>query len=152
MIRQAVAMARLVGVAASVHVGEIEGPDGAQRAGGREEFADRPGAAQVDAENVLAAREESADVFRVRDALLEKSFVHLGLGGRTIRGEIRKMHDESGAEALPVRIEREELHPARIDADERLVGGRRQAGDRPVMTLGPARNRDAALAVESDYL
>lgn len=39
-IRYAVAMARLVGVPASVHVRQVERPDGAQHAGVREELAD----------------------------------------------------------------------------------------------------------------
>ena len=55
------------------------------------------------------------------------------------------MHDESRADALAVRVEREKLHPARIDADERLVGGRRQTGNRPVVTLGLAWHGNAAL-------
>src|SRR3546814_7050114 len=66
-----------------------------------------------------------------------------------VRREIRKMHDESGTDALAIRIEREQLHPTRIDADQRLVGGRRQTRNRPVVTLGPARHGDAALAVAS---
>src|SRR6476620_8208768 len=62
VIRQAVAVARLVGVPTPVHVRQIECPNGAQHAAGREEFADRGGAPHIDAENVLAAREEITDV------------------------------------------------------------------------------------------
>src|SRR5439155_23663811 len=69
-----------------------------------------------------------------------------------VRGEIRKMHQESCTHALAVRIEREKLHPARINADERLVGGRRQTRNRPVVTLGLARDGDAVLAVELENL
>src|SRR3546814_19095626 len=68
------------------------------------------------------------------------------------RREIRKMHDESGTDALAIRIEREQLHPTRIDADQRLVGVRRQTRNRPVVTLGPARPGDAALAVAPEHL
>ena len=57
MIRQAVAVARLIGVAAAVHVGEIEPADGAERAGVGEEFADRGGAAHLHAERVGFLRE-----------------------------------------------------------------------------------------------
>src|SRR5437762_8615998 len=62
------------------------------------------------------------------------------------------MHDESGADALTIRQEREKLHPARIDADERLVGCRWQARNRPVVTLGLARDRNAVFAVEPQNL
>src|SRR6266487_773778 len=81
VIRQAIAVARLVGVPASVHVCQIESPDGAQDAARRDEFADRGEAADLDAENVLAAREEIADVFRRRDTALKKGFVDLFLPG-----------------------------------------------------------------------
>ena len=40
VIRQAVAVARLIGVPAPVHVRQVERPDGPQRAARREEFAD----------------------------------------------------------------------------------------------------------------
>src|SRR5688572_32190673 len=69
-----------------------------------------------------------------------------------VRGEIGKMHQEIRANALAIRIEREKLHPARIDADERLARGRGQAGDRPVVPLGPERDRDAAAAVAPENL
>src|SRR5262245_43299724 len=72
LVRQAVAVARLVGVPAAVHVRQVERADGAQRAAGREELRDRIEAANLDAEYVVAAREETADVFRRRDAVLEK--------------------------------------------------------------------------------
>src|SRR3546814_8481217 len=39
-----------------------------------------------------------------------------------------------------------------IDADQRLVGGRRQTRNRPVVTLGPARYGDAAVAVAPEIL
>ena len=52
--------------------------------------------------------------------------------------------------AVAVRQQREQLHPARVDSGERLVRGRGQAGDRPVMALGPARNGDAAFAVDPE--
>src|SRR5437762_13612710 len=60
-IGEAVAVARLIGVPAAVHVGEIETPDGAQRAGVGEEFADRGGAADLHAEGV-GLPQEMADV------------------------------------------------------------------------------------------
>src|SRR5205823_504941 len=69
-----------------------------------------------------------------------------------VRGEIRKMHQEFRTDALPVRIQREKLHPVRIDAGERLARGRRQAGDRPVAPLGLARDRDAVAAVALENL
>jgi hypothetical protein len=55
------------------------------------------------------------------------------------------MHHEKRADALAVRIERES--PARIDANERLARSRRQTGNRPVVPLGPAGDRDAVAAV-----
>src|SRR5882672_1083336 len=69
-----------------------------------------------------------------------------------IPGEIRKMHQEFRPDALAVRIQREKFHPARIDADERPARGRRQAGDRPIVPLGPARDRDAVAAVAVENL
>src|SRR5689334_1899531 len=69
-----------------------------------------------------------------------------------IRGEIRKMNQESRANVLAVRMEREQLHPAGIDADQRLVRARGQAGNRPVMPLGLARYRDAVAAVAPENL
>jgi hypothetical protein len=60
-------------------VRQVERADGPQRAARREEFADRAEAADLDAEDVLAAREEIADVFRRRDAAFEKRFVQLVL-------------------------------------------------------------------------
>src|SRR5882672_3352746 len=69
-----------------------------------------------------------------------------------IPGEIRKMHQEFRPDALAVRIQREKFHPARIDADERPARGRRQAGDRPIVPLGPARDRDAVAAVAAENL
>src|SRR5262245_15597067 len=62
------------------------------------------------------------------------------------------MHQESRPDALAVRIEREQFHPARIDADQRLARRRRQAGDRPVVPLGPARDREAVAAVAAENL
>src|SRR5439155_11136448 len=81
VIRQAVAVARLVGVPTPVHVRQIEGANGAQHAAGREEFADRGGAPHLDAENIIAVREEITDVFWRRDAVLEKRFVQMALRG-----------------------------------------------------------------------
>ena len=49
-----------------------------------------------------------------------------------------------------VRQKREQLHPARIDAGERLVVGRGQAGHGPVIALGPPPDRDAGRAVEAE--
>src|SRR5215216_2364879 len=69
-----------------------------------------------------------------------------------VRGEIRKMHQEIRADALALRIQREKFHPARIDADERLARGRRQAGNRPVVALRLARDRDALAAVAPENL
>lgn len=147
VIRNAVAMACLICVPASVHVRQVERPDGAQHAGVREELADRDGAAHIDAEHVRAARKEMTDILRRYDALFEKGLVHPARRGRTVRREIRKMHDASGANIFILGIEREKFHPARIDTDERLVRGRRQAGDRPVGALGPARDRNAVWTV-----
>ena len=79
MIRQAVAVARLIGVPAPVHVRQVERPDGPQRTGRREEFADRGVATDPDAENILAAGEEIADVFRRHDTALKERFVHPAL-------------------------------------------------------------------------
>src|SRR5215475_13931117 len=72
--------------------------------------------------------EEIANVFRQCDGPCEKRFIHLALPGRTVRSEVRKVHYESCTDALAVGVERKKLHPARIDADERLVGGRGQTG------------------------
>ena len=72
-------MARLVGVPAPVHVRQVESPDGAQHAAGAKEFADRGEAADLDGEDVLAARKELADVFRRRDAVLKKRFSLMAL-------------------------------------------------------------------------
>src|SRR3546814_16906302 len=47
---------------------------------------------------------------------------------RPVGREIRKMDDEPGAKIVAVGVEREQLHPARVDADQRLVRGRWQAG------------------------
>ena len=69
-----------------------------------------------------------------------------------VRGEIRKMYQEIRADALAVRIQREKFHPARIDADKRLARSRRQAGNRPVVPLGLAWDRDAVAAVAPENL
>ena len=58
-VREAVAVARLIGVAAAVHVGEVEAADGAQAVGVREEGADRGGAADLGAEDVRPLRQRS---------------------------------------------------------------------------------------------
>ena len=105
VIRHAVAMARLVGVPTPVHVRQVERPNGAQDAAVREELAYRDGAAHIDAEHVRPTWEEITDVLRRGDALLEQGFVHLVRRGGTIFGEIRKMHDESGADVLALGIE-----------------------------------------------
>src|SRR4051812_19284543 len=67
-----------------------------------------------------------------------------------VGGEMRKMHQESCTQALAVGVEREKLHPTRIDADERLVGRRGQARNRPVVTLGLARDGDAGLSIDPE--
>src|SRR5262245_56851030 len=77
VIRQAVAVARLIGVPATIHMRQVEGPDGAQSAAIGEKFDDRGKAPDVDPENILAMREEIADVFRRRDTALKKGFVQL---------------------------------------------------------------------------
>ena len=59
---------------AEMHVGQVEGADGAQSAGVGEEFADRGGGPHLDAENVRLP-EKVADVLRPLDTLLEKGFV-----------------------------------------------------------------------------
>jgi hypothetical protein len=46
-------VARLVGVAAAVHVGEVEAADGAERVAVGEEGADRGGPKDLDAEGAL---------------------------------------------------------------------------------------------------
>src|SRR5689334_13172092 len=58
VIGQAVAVARLIGVPTAVHMRQVERPDGPQRAARAKEFADRGEAANLDAENVLAAGED----------------------------------------------------------------------------------------------
>ena len=50
-------MARLIGVAAAVHVGEVEAADGAQRRGWAMKRADGGGAADLGDEDVLAVRQ-----------------------------------------------------------------------------------------------
>src|SRR5512135_2725300 len=62
------------------------------------------------------------------------------------------MHDEPCAKALAVRKDREQLHPARINPDERLVRGRWQARNRPIVTLGPTRDRDTMFAIGPENL
>src|SRR3546814_8170147 len=48
---------------------------------------------------------------------------------RPVGREIRKMDDEPGAKIVAVGVEREQLHPARVDADQRLVRGRWQRSE-----------------------
>src|SRR5690242_12243057 len=62
------------------------------------------------------------------------------------------MHQEFRPYALAIRVKREQLHPARIDADQRLAGRRGQAGDGPVIALCRARDRDAVEAVAPENL
>src|SRR5262249_55962060 len=143
MVRQAIAMARLVGIPSPVHMRQVEGPDGAQGAALLDEFSNRSEAPHIDTEDVFTTREETADVLRRPHAAFEKGFVYLLPQRRMIPGEIRKMHQEIRADALAVRVEGKKLHPARIDAAKRFPRSRRQTGNRPVMPLGPARDRDA---------
>src|SRR5207237_8954853 len=58
-----------------------------------------------------------------------------------------RMNQDQSADAVAGRMEREKLHPARIDADQRLARSRRQTGIRPVVPLRPARDRDAVATV-----
>src|SRR5688572_8576993 len=90
VIGQAVAVARLIGVPAPVHVRQVERTDGPQRPARRDEFADRGEAADLDAENVLASGEEIADVFRRHDTALKKGIVYLPVIERMVGGEIGK--------------------------------------------------------------
>ena len=76
-----------------------------------------------------------------------KRLVYLALLDRMVGGEIRKVHQEIRTDAFACRVRREQLHPARIDADQRLARSRRQAGDRPIVPLGLPRDRDAVAAV-----
>ena len=62
------------------------------------------------------------------------------------------MHHEQGADAIALCMNRKQLHPARIDANQRLARGRGQAGDRPIITFGSARNRQAVAAVTPEDL
>src|SRR5215510_9259167 len=47
-------------------------------------------------------------------------------------------------------MEREQLHPTRVDADQRLTRRRRQTGDGPPVPLGPPRNRDEIATITAD--
>src|SRR5215469_10877046 len=62
------------------------------------------------------------------------------------------MHDEPRTDALAIGIECEKLHPARIDADERFVGGRWQTGHGPVVPLSFARDGNAVPAIGPENL
>src|SRR3546814_19294507 len=58
-----------------------------------------------------------------------------------------KMDDEPGAKIVAVGVEGEQLHPARVDADQWLVRRRWQAGNRPIISLRRARHRKAGLPI-----
>ncbi len=47
-------------------------------------------------------------------------------------------------------MQREQLHPTRVDADQRPVGARGQAGHGPVKAFGRARDWDAGFAVGAE--
>src|SRR3954454_369180 len=90
-----------------------------------------------------------ANVLGSLDAAFDQGVVEmLGLG-RSVGGEVRGVQDEPGAQILTLRQKREQLHPARIDPSERLVRGR-QAGPVLIISLGPARDGDAAFAVATE--
>src|SRR4051794_22069145 len=92
-------MARLIGVSAAVHVGEIEVAD--RPAGMRvpDEAADRVSAPDVGNEDAsTVAPDRMGDVFRISGAVFEEAGVELvGLGG-TVGGEVGEVEDEAGAE------------------------------------------------------
>ena len=142
-------MARLVGIAAAVHVGEVEAPDGAARVRVREEGADRGGGVDLEAEGV-GFPVEMTEVARVVDAAFEEGMVEMVRFGRAVGGEVGQVENEAGAKVLSIRQQREQLHPARIDPGEGLVGGRGEAGDGPVEPLRRARDGDAAGGVEAE--
>ena len=91
-------MACLVGVAAAVHVGEVEAADGAQGAGVGEEVADRGGAADLHAEGV-GFPQEMGEVLGLLDAAFEEGVVEMVGLGRSVGGEVGEVQDEAGAEA-----------------------------------------------------
>ena len=99
-----------------------------------------------------AVPEEAADVLRPLDALFEEGFVQLAGASEPSMVKSERWTMNLEREILAVREKREKLHPARIDAGERLVGGRRQAGDRPVVALGRTRDGDAGFGVEAEDL
>jgi len=70
-------VARLVGVAATVHVGEVEVADGAECPRVGEEFADRCGAADFDDQDLRPPPQGMSDVLRLLDAAFEEVFVEL---------------------------------------------------------------------------
>src|SRR3954453_16450901 len=102
-------MARLVGVAAAVHVGEVEAADGAERAGVGEELADRGGAADLPPERVRLPQ-EMADVLGLDYALLDEGVVEMVRLGRSVEGEIGQMQDEARADVVAVRVQGEQFH------------------------------------------
>src|SRR5690348_7272238 len=114
----------------------------------RKEGADRGGAADLRAEGVGFPL-EMADVFGVPDAAFEQGVVEMVGLGRSVRGEVRQVEDEAGTNSVAVRQKSEQLHPARVDSDERLVVGRGQARDRPVPALGPARDWEGGSSIEA---
>ena len=89
-------MACLVGVAAAVHVGEVEAADGAQAEGVGEESADRGGAADLGDEDALAVAPDGvADVLGPFDQAFEQVGVDLVRIGRSVGSEIGQMEDDA---------------------------------------------------------
>src|SRR3546814_20595437 len=87
-------MAGLIGVPAAVHVGQVESPDGAQRARGREEVADGGGTPYLDAEDVRTARTGVAHVFGRPHAPIENGAVDSPRHERPVGRELLTMDEQ----------------------------------------------------------
>ena len=125
MIRQARAMAGLVGVPAAVHVGKVEHADRLPHTRRLQEFADRPCALDLDAEYVGAMREKHADVLGLGDRPFEEILIDRFPMRRAVGREVGQVHQKLAAQVGTVGMDREQLHPARIDADQCLARRRR---------------------------
>src|SRR3546814_20136342 len=101
----------------------------------------------LDDEDVRTARKGIAHVFGRPHAPSEKGAVDRLRHERPVGREIRKMDDEPGAKIVAVGVKGEQFHPARIDADQRLVRSRWQAGNRPIISLRRAGHGKAGPAV-----
>src|SRR5690606_23141192 len=110
-----------IGVPAAVHMGQVEAPDSVQSARDREEVADGGGAPYLDDEDVPAAWKGIAQILGYRHALLEKGPIDILRREHPVGREIRKVDDEPGTKIVAVGVEGKQLHPARVDADQRFV-------------------------------